>query len=77
MAKDCDQRLRAVWAQHGQVKGQEFQREIARTMAQTPQVVANLRELRSLDPKTAGAGAAAAAEGRDANPALEAWRRAG
>ena len=60
-----------------QVKGQEFQREIARTMAQTPQVVANLRELRSLDPKTAGAGAAAAAEGRDANPALEAWRRAG
>lgn len=60
-----------------QVKGQEFQREIARTMAQTPQVVANLRELRSVDPKAAGAGASAATEGREANPALEAWRRAG
>ena len=58
-----------------QVKGQEFQREIAQTMARTPQVVSNLRALRTLE----GEGApppAAPGPVRDPNPALEAWRNA-
>lgn len=74
-----------------QVKGQEFQREIARTMAQTPQVVSNLRELRRLGeegaemsapvashvPAPATGVAAAAPAVRDRNAALEEWRAAG
>ena len=45
-----------------QAKGQEFQRSIAASMAQVPAVVENLKLLQTL-------------EVRDANPALEDWRR--
>lgn len=66
-----------------QVKGQEFQRSIAVTMARAPAVVDNLRTLRGLRAQSPGAADA----GRDAqvslavlrpeeNPALEDWRRA-
>ncbi|WP_010141724.1 holin family protein [Oceanicola sp. S124] len=75
-----------------QVKGQEFQREIARSMSHVPQVVGKLRALRDLDAAEAdpvpGGGAAAQAllaaretvpsqGGADTNPALEEWQRAG
>ena len=65
-----------------QVKGQEFQRSIAATMARAPVVVENLRALRALRADSPGA----ADSGRDAtlslavikpeaNPALEDWRQ--
>jgi len=65
-----------------QVKGQEFQRSIATTMARAPVVVENLRALRELRADSPGV----AAPGRDAglslavikpeaNPALEDWRQ--
>lgn len=59
-----------------QAKGQEFQRQIAATMAMTPQVTENLRRLRDInqeEPVSAGGPFT----GQDANPALEEWRRAG
>lgn len=62
-----------------QVKTQEFQRSIVRTIAQVPQVVTNLK---SLDELRAGMAddvpppASLAALDPDANPALEAWRKA-
>ncbi|PJE26894.1 Holin of 3TMs, for gene-transfer release [Pseudooceanicola antarcticus] len=60
-----------------QVKGQEFQREIARSMTLVPQVVENIEALRQLDaPDLAEPVRAAEAPG-GANPALEAWRKAG
>ncbi|HKK87044.1 MAG TPA: holin family protein [Roseovarius sp.] len=65
-----------------QVKGQEFQRSIAATMARAPVVVENLKALRALRADSPGAADA----GRDAalslavikpepNPALEDWRQ--
>lgn len=45
-----------------QTKGQEFQRSIAASMAQVPTVVENLKLLQTV-------------ETRDANPALEEWRK--
>lgn len=62
-----------------QVKTQEFQRSIVRTMAQVPQVVTTLQSLEGvrvgtmIDPQTP---ASLAALDADANPALEAWRKA-
>ncbi|MEM8694221.1 MAG: holin family protein [Pseudomonadota bacterium] len=66
-----------------QVKAQQFQREIARTVTQAPQVMANiaaLRKMRSDDVGVADTGGNAAltmaAIMPDANPALEEWRHA-
>ena len=47
-----------------QAKSQEFHRGIAATIARTPSVVQNLRNLERLD------------DDRDDNPALEEWRKA-
>jgi hypothetical protein len=65
-----------------QVKTQEFQRSIAQTVAQVPQVIANvsaLREMRFDSPQVADTGADArltvAALDPETNPALEAWRQ--
>ena len=66
-----------------QAKAQDFQRAIAGTMAHVPQVTRNIEELRALRIPTGEAEASDNAEltsgavARDANPALEAWRRAG
>ena len=51
-----------------QLKGQEFRRSLAGTMAQTGAVIRNVEALEAMR-----AGAAAA---DDANPALDAWRQA-
>ena len=66
-----------------QVKAQQFQRDIATTMAHVPQVMQNvaaLRKLRADSVGVAGTGQdvrlAAAAVAPDVNPALEEWRRA-
>ncbi len=65
-----------------QVKGQEFQRSIAATMARAPVVVENLRALRALradSPGVADSGRDAALSlaviKPEANPALEDWRQ--
>jgi hypothetical protein len=65
-----------------QVKGQEFQRSIAATMARAPAVVDNLRTLRGLRAQSPGAADAGgdaqvslAVLRPEANPALEDWRR--
>lgn len=63
-----------------QAKGQQFQREVAASMARVPQVAENLRILRDLEaaedetppPETDRALAAAGRPGR--NVALDAWR---
>jgi hypothetical protein len=66
-----------------QMKTQDFQRDIAATMARAPQVIENIAALRALRADSPGA----ADPGPDAavtltaiapgeNPALEAWRRA-
>jgi hypothetical protein len=64
-----------------QVKGQEFQRSIATTMARAPVVVENLRALRELRADSPGAadpgrdaGLSLAVIKPEANPALEDWR---
>lgn len=64
-----------------QVKGQEFQRSIAATVALAPQVRANVAALAALDAGAAGNGrakgasdAAGAAGAAGDNPALTAWR---
>jgi hypothetical protein len=66
-----------------QVKTQEFQRSIVRTIAQVPQVVSNIRSINALrhdsvQVATTGADAALSlAVIEDAeNPALEDWRKA-
>ena len=64
-----------------QVKHQAFQRDIARTLAQAPQVagaITALRALRHDSPGVADTAAAAqtlAAVEPEVNPALEAWRQ--
>lgn len=60
-----------------QVKGQEFQRSIAETMAMAPVVARNLEALKRLSDEGADEAAVEAATGRDSNPALEAWRAKG
>ncbi|MBR9765163.1 MAG: carboxylesterase [Rhodobacteraceae bacterium] len=72
-----------------QLKGQEFQREIAQTMTRVPQVVSNLRQLRALEAPAAPAAPGAAVPAQTvpveggvtgagaANAALEEWRRTG
>lgn len=63
-----------------QVKGQEFQRSLAQTMARMPDVMGNLRALGALSPGVARTGADArlgiAATSADENAALDDWRRA-
>ncbi len=66
-----------------QVKSQEFQREIVATVARVPQVVANIRAIRELRHDDCGvadtgpdASLQMASVQPDANPALEAWRKA-
>ena len=51
-----------------QVKGQQFQKDIAQTMARVPQVVENTKTLRSLEDEAQKVAA------HDANPALSDWR---
>jgi hypothetical protein len=67
-----------------QVKGQEFQRQITRTLASVPMVVDNLASLNALErgsqsPGMASTGHDAAAVGEtleaEPNPALAAWQR--
>ncbi|MDX1785402.1 holin family protein [Roseovarius sp. ZX-A-9] len=61
-----------------QFKGQEFQRSIASTLAQTPQVIANIDALERLDRRAAEAGdgiSIADAGDTEPNAALEEWRR--
>lgn len=65
-----------------QVKAQEFQREIASTVARVPQVMDNIRAIRELrhdDKGVADAGPDArlqmASISPEANEALEAWRK--
>lgn len=64
-----------------QAKSQDFQRDLAATMARAPQVMTNLRKLREMRADTPGvadtgpdAALSLAASEPDANPALEAWR---
>ncbi|MCE8008056.1 holin family protein [Aestuariivita sp.] len=66
-----------------QTKSQDFQRELATTIARVPEVMANigtLREMRADTPGVAGTGVDAdlgvAAMRADANPALDAWKNA-
>jgi hypothetical protein len=66
-----------------QVKAQDFQREIVGTMAHVPQVLSNIKSIRTLradDVKVAAtgtdAGLTSASLQPSDNPALEAWRRA-
>ncbi|WP_299140723.1 holin family protein [uncultured Tateyamaria sp.] len=66
-----------------QVKAQQFQREIVTTMSRVPQVMENVAALRKMRADSVGVAATgadarltAAAILPDANPALEAWRRA-
>ncbi|MCE8536123.1 holin family protein [Ruegeria pomeroyi] len=65
-----------------QAKTQDFQRDLAATMARVPQAVENIRALRALrhdSPGVADAGPdarlALAAASTEENPALEEWRR--
>ena len=65
-----------------QVKGQEFQRSLARTVARAPQVIENLDALRELRPSSPGAAdtrgdalMAMATATPERNAALEDWRR--
>ncbi|WP_425098509.1 holin family protein [Tropicibacter sp. S64] len=65
-----------------QAKGQDFQREIAASMAAVPQVVRTVRDVEALRDVTPSVGAAAVpdtgapdeGDGGGANPALEDWR---
>ncbi len=66
-----------------QIKAQQFQRELVHTMARVPQVTENIRairELRGTEKDVAATDGDVALElavtKPDANPALEAWRRA-
>ncbi|MEM8579482.1 MAG: holin family protein [Pseudomonadota bacterium] len=66
-----------------QVKAQDFQREIVSTMARVPQVIDNIGALRALRADAVGAAdtgrdaaLTVAALSPDANPALEAWKKA-
>ena len=66
-----------------QMKTQDFQRDIAATMARAPQVIENIAALRALradSPGAADPGPDAAvtlsAVAPEENPALDAWRRA-
>jgi len=66
-----------------QIKSQEFQREIVTTVSRAPQVMENIRALRDLrldDKGVADTGPDASLQlatvTPDANPALDAWRRA-
>jgi len=66
-----------------QTKSQDFQRELATTIARVPEVMANigtLRDMRADTPGVAGTGVDAdlgvAAMRADANPALDAWKNA-
>ena len=65
-----------------QTKSFAYQRELAATVARTPQVMANLSALDRLDTRTTGqadtgsnAGLTLEATTSDDNPALDAWRR--
>lgn len=65
-----------------QLKTQDFQRDIARTLGQVPAVVNNMRTLSALHDKSPGAAdtgsdaeLTAASVRPDPNPALEAWKR--
>ncbi len=65
-----------------QMKGQEFQRSIAVTMAQAPQVIGNIAALRGLRADSPGVAATGpdapltlASVTPDDNPALEDWHR--
>lgn len=67
-----------------QVKGQEFQRSVATTLARVPQVMESVTRLRSLRAGSPGsaatdtdAGLTLAATAPDENPALRDWRRQG
>ncbi|MFT5797533.1 MAG: hypothetical protein ACI84R_001595 [Candidatus Azotimanducaceae bacterium] len=64
-----------------QVKSQNFQREIVGTMAHVPQVMSNIKALRTLRAQSVGvadsgsdARLASASLAPDSNAALEAWR---
>lgn len=64
-----------------QVKSQNFQREIVGTMAHVPQVMSNIKALRTLRAQSVGvadsgsdARLASASLALDSNAALEAWR---
>ncbi len=66
-----------------QVKAQEFQRQLVGTMAHVPQVVTNIRALRTLRAESVGIAdtgpdvqLAAAATAPEQNAALEDWKRA-
>ena len=66
---------------HHQVKSQNFQREIVGTMAHVPQVMSNIKALRTLRAQSVGvadsgsdARLASASLAPDSNAALEAWR---
>ena len=65
-----------------QVKSQNFQREIVGTMAHVPQVMSNIKALRTLRAQSIGvadsgldARLASASLAPDSNAALEAWRQ--
>ena len=65
-----------------QVKSQNFQREIVGTMAHVPQVMSNIKALRTLRAQSIGvadsgsdAQLASASLAPDSNAALEAWRQ--
>ena len=65
-----------------QVKAQQFQRDVAASMAHVPQVIENFRQLRAMRATTPGIAATGndarltvAAIEPDHNPALDAWRR--
>ncbi|MFN2310214.1 MAG: 3TM-type holin, partial [Gammaproteobacteria bacterium] len=67
-----------------QVKGQEFQRSVATTLARVPQVMESVTRLRSLRAGSPGsaatdtdAGLTLAAMSPEENPALRDWRRQG
>ncbi|MCC1493312.1 holin family protein [Cognatishimia sp. F0-27] len=69
-----------------QAKGQDFQREIAATMAAVPQVVSTVREVEALDAAAPREEVGPAPADRrpepvpvvaSSNPALQAWRDAG
>ena len=64
-----------------QLKAQNFQRDIAASMARAPQVIANIRTLRQMRADSPGAAdpgvdaeLAIAAVSPESNPALETWR---
>lgn len=66
-----------------QVKSQQFQESIARSVALAPKIVDNIQNLRELDalsPGVAGSGSDAklgiVSLQKDQNPALDAWHRA-